>query len=79
MKTKSIKPLATAICTGFLATALGQTAGATGNPFAADLLDSGYQLAAAEKADEGKCGEGKCGGEKKAVGEGKCGEGKCGG
>lgn len=35
-------------------------------PFSAQKLDSGYQLAAAEKDAEGKCGEGKCG-------EGACG------
>lgn len=53
---------------------------AASNPFAAQELNSGYSLAAAEKSAEGSCGEGKCGGEmKKAEGEGKCGEGKCGG
>ena len=60
------------------------------NPFQADLLQSGYNLAAHH--NEGKCGEGKCGeamdkakgegkcgeGMDKAKGEGKCGEGKCG-
>ncbi len=43
------------------------------NPFQANQLSSGYQVA--DNA-EGKCGEGKCG-ENKAK-EGKCGEGKCG-
>lgn len=50
------------------------------NPFSANSLESGYQLAQADsKSSEGKCGEGKCGAKddsKKA--EGKCGEGKCG-
>lgn len=51
------------------------------NPFAANELTAGYQLAQADtKSKEGKCGEGKCGateseGKNK---EGKCGEGKCG-
>ena len=52
---------------------------AEANPFAVTELDSGYQLAQAEKDAEGKCGEGKCGGEKTTEAEGKCGEGKCGG
>ncbi len=47
------------------------------NPFAADTLQSGYQVAQADtKAQDGKCGEGKCGADKKK--DGKCGEGKCG-
>ena len=48
------------------------------NPFSANALDSGYQLAQVDtKAQEGKCGEGKCG-ESKMKGEakGKCGESK---
>jgi len=60
---------------GFLATSVSFSAGAaTGNPFAAVELPSGYALTA--KDGEGKCGEGKCGEDK--GGEGKCGEGKCG-
>lgn len=54
---------------------------ANDNPFSANALDSGYQLAQADtKAQEGKCGEGKCGAKsaKKETKEGKCGEGKCG-
>jgi uncharacterized low-complexity protein len=53
-------------------------------PFSAQQLSGGYDLANFEKDAEGKCGEGKCGddkkadGEAKADGEGKCGEGKCG-
>ena len=63
---------------------LGSTfaAQAGSNPFAAQELNSGYNLAAHEKGHEGSCGEGKCGGEMKEQGksaEGKCGEGKCGG
>lgn len=59
------------------------------NPFVANDIGSGYQLAAMD--NEGKCGEGKCGEGKKTAkeNEGKCGEakaeqgksaeGKCGG
>jgi uncharacterized low-complexity protein len=67
---------------------------AAGNPFALSALSQGYMVAAADKAQDGKCGEGKCGGAKKDVKakdgkcggaketkakDGKCGEGKCGG
>jgi uncharacterized low-complexity protein len=62
-----------------LLSATAFTAHAAQNPFAVQELSSGYNLAAAEKAQEGSCGEGKCGGEVKADKEGKCGEGKCGG
>ncbi len=53
-------------------------ASASDNPFVANDLGSGYQLA--DKHGEGKCGEGKCGEGKDAAKdkEGKCGEGKCG-
>ncbi|WP_419571044.1 hypothetical protein [Rheinheimera sp.] len=53
---------------------------AQANPFAAEQLQAGYQLASAEascgadKSKEAKCGEDKAKKEK----EGKCGEGKCG-
>ena len=76
------KPLAAALGAAFLATAVAPLASAETNPFSAQQLSGGYDLANYghhEKAEgEGKCGEGKCGGEK-AEGEGKCGEGKCGG
>lgn len=57
-----------------------------GNPFVANPLPQGYDLANYEKPEgkcgEGKCGEGKCGAApettSKSEGEGKCGEGKCG-
>jgi uncharacterized low-complexity protein len=53
---------------------------AAGNPFALNVLSQGYMVAAADKAQEGKCGEGKCGAKKDAKAkDGKCGEGKCGG
>ena len=64
-KGKSIKPLAATVGAAFLASAaLSGAAFAADNPFQADRLSSGYQLA--DNHSEGKCGEGKCG-------EGKCG------
>jgi len=81
MNKQNIKPLATAVGAAFLATAaISSPAFAAENPFQADELRSGYNLAghhAEGKCGEGKCGEGKCG-EGKAESEGKCGEGKCG-
>ena len=93
MSKQTIKPLSAAVGIAFAATmALSPATSAAGNPFQADQLSSGYDLAG--NRAEGKCGEGKCGGEKaegegkcgegkpsgeKAEGEGKCGEGKCGG
>jgi uncharacterized low-complexity protein len=74
-----------------LTTAAG-IAHASGNPFALGSLAQGYQVAAADKTPDGKCGQGKCGAKKvdkqqdvknpaikatKAK-DGKCGEGKCG-
>ena len=58
-------------------------ANADENPFKMESLKSGYQVASADKAKDGKCGEGKCGGDKKDK-EGACGgdkkkEGSCGG
>lgn len=58
---------------------LGATAPAVlaENPFEAQALTSGYQLADAGKTKEGKCGEAKCGGDaekSKADKEGRCGE-----
>lgn len=78
------KPLATALGAAFLATSIAPLASAATNPFSAQQLSGGYDLANYDKHGEGKCGgekaegEGKCGGDK-AEGEGKCGEGKCGG
>jgi uncharacterized low-complexity protein len=68
------KPLAAALGAAFLATAIAPTASAEVNPFTANSLTSGYDLA--NYAHHGE--EGKCGGDKKAAQEGKCGEGKCG-
>jgi uncharacterized low-complexity protein len=83
MSKSSLKPMVTALGAAFLASAVVPvaSAGVINNPFAADALESGYDLANYDKHMEGKCGEGKCGGDKaeKATKEGKCGEGKCGG
>ena len=79
MNKHKTNPLVTAIGSAFVAAtalsavALSSTAFAADNPFQADQLRSGYNLAAGDA--EGKCGEGKA----KAETEGKCGEGKCGG
>ncbi|MEP0203219.1 MAG: hypothetical protein ABJD70_13450 [Halioglobus sp.] len=80
---QSKKPLAAALGAAFLATSIAPLVSAEVNPFSAQQLSGGYDLANfahhGEKADkEGKCGEGKCGDAKKGEGEGKCGEGKCG-
>ncbi|MHB1360024.1 MAG: HvfA family oxazolone/thioamide-modified RiPP metallophore [Rhodocyclaceae bacterium] len=65
--------------------AIGSVAHAADNPFAMQKLDSGYQLAQADKKADGKCGgskakDGACGGAKvdDKKKDGKCGEGKCG-
>lgn len=72
MTKQPIKPMAAAVGVAFAASmALAPAALANQNPFQADQLSSGYNLAS-------KDAEGKCGGDK-AEGEGKCGEGKCGG
>jgi len=83
MNKPKTNPLVTAIGSAFVAAtalsavALSSSTFAAENPFQADQLRSGYNLAAGHA--EGKCGEGKCGeGKAKAHSEGKCGEGKCG-
>ncbi|NQD95462.1 hypothetical protein HP532_22655 [Pseudomonas sp. CrR25] len=72
---------------GLIAAALAGGMNLTSTAFAVEPLPQGYQLAAAEKDAEGKCGEGKCGegkcgssesSAKVTQAEGKCGEGKCG-
>jgi len=94
MAKKSISPLATAVGAAVLVSSAAAAAAAdhaaSANPFAADKLSTGYNLAMndQDKDREGKCGdkkkEGNCGDKKK---EGKCGddkmkdkkkEGKCG-
>jgi uncharacterized low-complexity protein len=76
----SRKPLALALGAAFLASSVVPVASAAANPFAAQELGSGYNLANfnshGDGDHEGKCGEGKCG--EKDTAEGKCGEGKCG-
>jgi hypothetical protein len=73
------KPLAAALGAAFLATSVAPLASAAVNPFSAQQLSGGYDLAAYDK-DEGAGtkaqGEGSCGGSKKAEGEGSCGGGK---
>lgn len=61
MKKQMIKPL-TLGSAFVLSAALAGSAVAAENPFAAEELRTGYQVAG---AGEGKCGEGKCGGDKK--------------
>lgn len=54
-------PIAAAVGAAFIATvAMAPLASAVENPFAAQPLESGYNLAGNHA--EGKCGEGKCGG-----------------
>ncbi|TNE90810.1 MAG: hypothetical protein EP324_05425 [Gammaproteobacteria bacterium] len=77
MSKKTLKPLAAAVGAAFMASvAIAPLASAAENPFQANQLSSGYNLA--DSHGEGKCGEGKCGEGKKAEKDGKCGEGKCG-
>jgi uncharacterized low-complexity protein len=85
----SIKPIAAALGAAFLASSFAPVASAAANPFSAQQLSGGYDLAnfahheEGEKKAEGSCGdkkgEGSCG-DKKA--EGSCGdkkaEGSCG-
>jgi uncharacterized low-complexity protein len=91
----SKRPLAAALGAAFLASSIAPLVSAEANPFSAQPLSGGYNLASYDKHAEGGCGgnkaegEGSCGGAKaegegsgdgtKAAGEGKCGEGKCGG
>ena len=85
----SRKPLAAALGAAFLATSLSPLASAEVNPFSAQQLSGGYDLANFAHHVEGKCGEGKCGDDKadgdasgsdtKADGEGSCGDKKADG
>ena len=80
--TLSKTPLAAALGAAFLATAISPLATAEANPFSAQMLSGGYDLASYDKHEEGTCGkkadgEGSCG-EGKGKAEGKCGEGRCG-
>ena len=80
----SKKPLAAALGAAFLASSISPLVTAESNPFSAQQLSGGYDLANYDKHEEGGCGEGRCGGDK-SDGEGSCGgekadgEGSCGG
>ncbi len=77
MKKRTLRPIAAAVGTAFVATlATASFANAGTSPFQADALPAGYGLLAAADDAEAKCGEDK-GGEAKC-GEDKGGEGKCG-
>ena len=55
--------LSLAIGSAFAASvAVAPVASAADNPFEMDSLKDGYQIIAAKKSKEGKCGEGRCGG-----------------
>lgn len=74
------KSMAVVIGGAFVASIAATTVNAAENPFALKSLSSGYMVAEADKARDGKCGTGKCGADKKA--EGACGadkakEGSC--
>jgi uncharacterized low-complexity protein len=71
-------PFAAALGAAVLAGSLSPLVSAADNPFSAQSLNGGYDLASYDRHGEGKCGEGKCG-DSKSEGEGKCGEGSCGG
>ena len=55
------RSLATVLGAAFLATPLTPLVSAEVNPFSAQQLSGGYDLASHGKTEEGKCGEGKCG------------------
>ena len=76
------KPLAAALGTAFLASAVMPLASAeTIRHFVADELPYSYERVGRAQGEEGGCGEGQCGGGKAAAAEeeGGCGEGRCGG
>ncbi len=71
------KTIALALSGAFALSVAATTLNAAENPFAIKSLSSGYQVADADKAKDGKCGEGKCSAEKKEMSE-KAHDGKCG-
>lgn len=83
MKKKTTLALVTgtAFAAAFAMSPVASAADLNESPFAMIKLDSGYQLAAAEKKTDGKCGEAKCGGDKKAEKpmDDKKKDGSCGG
>ena len=76
-KSMTHRPVAAAVGVAFVSSlAATSLQAAADNPFDSVDLDSGYMLAGADKAEEGKCGgdkakEGSCGGDKAK--EGSCG------
>ena len=72
------RPLTAALGAAFLASSIAPLVSADANPFSAQPLNGGYNLASFDKHMEGGCGgnktegEGSCGG-KKAESEGSCG------
>ncbi|HYG31453.1 MAG TPA: hypothetical protein VD810_00570 [Methylophilaceae bacterium] len=73
----SRKALSLVVGSAFAASISATAVNAAENPFAMQTLTSGYMVADAHDAKEGKCGTGKCGAEKKAKGD-KAKEGSCG-
>lgn len=60
--------LVTLAAGSLLAAALSPAHAAPGNPFEAQALKAGYQVAqAGDKKKDGKCGEAKCGSDKKGA------------
>lgn len=76
------KTLIGTLTLGSIVSLAAASANAGANGFAVTDLGQGYQVAAADKGAEGKCGEAKCGAKDakkdKKDKEGKCGEAKCG-
>ena len=73
----SRKALSLVVGSAFAASISATAVNAAENPFSMQTLTSGYMVADAHDAKEGKCGTGKCGAEKKAKGD-KAKEGSCG-
>ncbi|OGO74754.1 MAG: hypothetical protein A2203_14780 [Chromatiales bacterium RIFOXYA1_FULL_46_5] len=79
---KSNKTTAVAVSALVLGSLATLSLSVNANPFSAEQLNAGYQLASAEAscgADKAKDKEAKCGEDKAKDKEAKCGEGKCGG
>ena len=65
--TQATKTTLTLALTAAIGAAGMAHAAAGASPFSMTALESGYMVAAAEKAKDGKCGEGKCGANKKKM------------
>lgn len=74
---KSAKTMAIVIGSAFVASIAATSVSAGENPFAIKSLSSGYMVADADKAKDGKCGTGKCSAAKKKAMEEKAKEGSC--